>query len=45
MNLGKILTENTIFEQQNIKKQLQILEELHVRHMHPQNLELSRINF
>ena len=39
----KILTENTtIFEHQNNKQKLQILEALHIRNMQP---KLNRINF
>ena len=38
----KILTENTILEQQNNKQKLQILEALHIRMIQP---KLNRINF
>ena len=38
----KILTENTISEQQNNKQKLQVLEALYIRNIQP---ELNRINF
>ena len=41
--IRKILTENTtIFEHQNNKEKLQILEALHIKNMQP---KISRINF
>ena len=40
--LRKILTENTILEQQNSKQKLQVLEALHIRNMHT---KFDKINF
>ena len=42
IELRKILTENTILEQQNNKQKLHILEALHIRNIQP---KLNRINF
>ena len=41
-DLGKILTESTILEQQNNKQKLQILEALHIGNTQP---KLNWINF